>query len=67
MTFPLNLLDISLLFAVTSIILLVTSALLSPSYGKINVLISKKKLRNAAITFSLLFLITVFVRAASII
>jgi len=67
MMFPLGFWDISLLLAVTSIILLVTLGLLSPSYGKINVFISKKKLRNAALTFSLFFLITVFVRVASII
>jgi len=67
MTFPLGFWDISLLLAVTAIILLITSELLSPHYGKTNILINKKKLRNTAIIVSLLFLITVAVRIATII
>ena len=66
MTFPLTLWDISLLLAVTAITLLVTSELLSPYYGKINVKINKKRLRNAAMTFSILFLATVALRLANI-
>jgi hypothetical protein len=66
MTFPLTLWDISLLLAVTAITLLVTSELLSPYYGKINVKINKKRLRNTAMTFSILFLATVALRIANI-
>ena len=66
MTFPLTLWDISLLLAVTAITLLVTSELLSPYYGKINVKIDKKRLRNTAMTFSILFLATVALRIANI-
>jgi hypothetical protein len=67
MMFPLNLWDISLLLAITAIVLLITSELLSPYYGKINILINKKKLKNTAITVSTLFLITVAIRIADII
>ncbi len=66
MVFPLNLADISLLLAVESIILLVTSELLSPYYGAANLKINKKRLRNTAITMSAFFLITVTIRIASI-
>jgi hypothetical protein len=62
MIFPLNLWDISLLLAVTAIILLVTSELLSPHYGKVNILLNKKRLKNTAITMSILFLAMVVIR-----
>lgn len=66
MPFPINLSDISLLLAVESIVLLVTSELISPYYGAANLKISKKKLRNAAIAMSVLFLVAVAVRIAGI-
>jgi hypothetical protein len=66
-TFPLSFWDISLLLAITAIILLVTSELLSPYYGKTSLKINKKKLRNAAITTSILFLATVGIRIITII
>jgi hypothetical protein len=67
MTFPIGFWDISLLLAITAIILLITSELVSPHYGKTNILINKKKLKNTAITVSILFLITVAIRITSII
>jgi hypothetical protein len=67
MDFPLSFWDISLWLAVTAIILLVTSELISPYYGKKNLLINKKRLRNVALTVSTLFLITVAVRVVTII
>ena len=67
MTFPIGFWDISLLLAITAIILLITSELVSPHYGKTNILINKKKLKNTAITVSILFLITVAIRIISII
>ena len=67
MTFPLDTDDISLLFAVTALILLVTSELLSPYYGKINFRINRKRLRNVAILFSILFLATVVIKIAEIV
>jgi len=67
MNFPLSFWDISLWLAVTAIILLITSELISPYYGKTNLLINKKRLRNVALTVSTLFLITVAIRIATII
>jgi hypothetical protein len=67
MNFPLSFWDISLWLAVTSIILLITSELISPYYGKTNILINKRRLRNVAIIVSTLFLITVAIRIATII
>jgi len=57
----------SLLFAVTAIILLITSELLSPYYGRVNLKINRKRLRNSALLFSSLFLATVAMRIAAII
>jgi hypothetical protein len=67
MQFPVSFWDISLWLAVTAIILLITSELISPYYGKTNLLINKKRLRNVALTVSTLFLITVAIRIATII
>jgi hypothetical protein len=65
MGFPLSFWDISLWLAVTAIILLITSELVSPYYGKTNLLIKKKRLRNVAIIVSALFLIAVAIRIAT--
>jgi hypothetical protein len=62
MNFPLSFWDMSLLLAVTAIILLITSELISPYYGKTKLAINKKRLRNIALTFSTLFLATVAIR-----
>ena len=62
MHFPLSFWDISLWIAVIAIILLVTSELISPYYGRTNLFISKKRLQNVALIFSILFMITVAVR-----
>jgi hypothetical protein len=67
MIFPLSFWDISLWLAVTAIILLTTSELVSPYYGKTNILINKKRLKNAALTIGILFLITVAIRIYEII
>jgi len=67
MTFQLSFSDISLLLATTAIILLITSELLSPYYGKINIQINKKRLKNAALATSTLFLATVIIRIIAII
>jgi hypothetical protein len=67
MDFPLGFWDISLWLAATAIILLVTSELISPYYGKTNLIINKKRLRNAALSVSTLFMVTVAIRVISII
>jgi hypothetical protein len=66
-SFPLSFWDISLWLAITAVILLVTSELLSPFYGKTDIRISKKRLRSVAFVVSILFLATVAVRIISII
>jgi hypothetical protein len=67
MDFPLSFWDISLWLAVTAIVLLITSELISSYYGRTNILINKKRLRNVALTMGILFLITVAIRIYSII
>lgn len=67
MNFPLSFWDTSLWLAITAIILLITSELISPYYGKTNILINKKRLKNAALTIGVLFLITVAIRIYEII
>ena len=67
MQFPLSFWDISLWLAITSIILLATSELLSPYYGQTNIIIDRKKLRTAALTLGLLFMFTVLIRIYGII
>jgi len=62
MQFPLSFWDISLWLAITATILLITSEMLSPYYGKVNIYINKKRLKNAALAVSTLFLITVAIR-----
>jgi len=67
MQFPLTFWDISLWLAVTAIILLATSELISPHYGQTNVIIEKRRLRQAALILGILFMITVIVRIYGII
>jgi hypothetical protein len=67
MQIPLTFWDISLWLAVTAIILLITAELISPYYGQTNLLIDKKKLKNAALITAVLFLITVAIRIYGII
>jgi len=66
MMFPLNFWDFSLLTAITAIILLITSEMLSPYYGKVNIKINRKRLKNAAVTISIIFLATVAIRIVNI-
>jgi len=67
MSFPLSFWDISLWLAITAVILLITSELLSPYYGKTDIRISKKILRNVAFGVSILFLATIVIRIISIV
>ena len=67
MEFPLTFWDISLWLAVTAVILLITTELTSPRYGRINLYIERKRLRNITLVVSLLFLLTVAIRIYEII
>lgn len=67
MQFPLTFWDISLWLAVTAIILLATSELISPHYGQTNIIIEKRRLRQAALIIGILFMLTVVMRILGII
>ncbi len=67
MSFPLSFWDISLWLAITAIILLVTTEMLSPRYGKIAIRINRTRLRNVAFATSILFLVTVAIRIIGIV
>jgi hypothetical protein len=66
MNFPLGIWDISLLLAMCAVVLLVTSELLSPHYGRTGIKINRNKLKNTAIAFSILFLATVALKIVNI-
>ena len=59
MQFPLSFSDITLWLAITAIILLATSELISPYYGKTNLLIDKNRLRLAALGIGIVFIISI--------
>lgn len=59
---PIILSDASLLFIIGAIILLITAELLSPYYGHTHLIINKKRLRNAALFLSVIFLIIMAIR-----
>lgn len=64
MVFALSLWDISLWMAVTAIILLVTSELLTPYSDRFgDFVIDKTRLRMAALVLALAFMVTVVLRA----
>jgi hypothetical protein len=67
MSIPFTYYDISLWLAITSIILLATSELLSPNYGQTRLIIEKKHLKITAIILGVLFLSTVAIRIFEII
>ena len=66
MEFPLTVSDIGLWLAVTAIILLITSELISSSTGALgNVAIEKKRLRLVALILGMGFMATVVMRVFS--
>jgi hypothetical protein len=66
MMVPFNLSELTIFFAVIAIILLITSELISPYQRSINVVLNRKKLRKAAIVFSVLFLLAITMKIAEI-
>jgi hypothetical protein len=60
--FPLTFSDITLWLAITSIILLATSELISPYYGKTNLIIEKNRLRTVALTIGILFILMIVIQ-----
>jgi len=67
MAFPLGFWDLSLWAAITAIILLATSELLSPHYGRTRFMINRKRLRTVALVMALIFLASVAYRIYEII
>ena len=67
MLFPLSLVEISIWLAVTAIILLVTSELLTSYSGKTVILIKKRRLRTVALIVGFLFVFTVFIQIYQVI
>ena len=62
MRLPLSLADMTLWLGITAILLLITSEFISPYYGRIGILIEKRKLRQIASTFSALFLLSALIQ-----
>jgi hypothetical protein len=67
MQFPLGFWDFSLWTAAIAIILLITSELLSPYYGKTGIMINRRRLRLVALVVAFIFLGTVAFRIYQII
>lgn len=59
MQIPLSFSDITLWLAITAIILLATSELISPYYGRTNLLIDKRRLRLAALGVGIIFIVSI--------
>ena len=66
MIFPLDINELSVLFAVIAITLLITGELLSSSHSR-TTFIDRKRLRRGGIVFSAAFMATVSVRIMTII
>jgi len=62
MMFPPSFWGLSLWIAAIAFILLLTSELLSPYYGRTNIYIDKKRLRMVSLTFGVIFLFIVVIK-----
>ena len=67
MRFPLGFHELSLWLAISSILLLATSELLNPYYGRTGLLIEKGRLRRVALVLGVLCLSTVAITIYQII
>jgi uncharacterized protein involved in exopolysaccharide biosynthesis len=67
MQLPFDFWNVSLFFAVTGIILLITAQLASAYEGKATILVDQRKLRTAALVLGILFLTTVAIRIYGIV
>jgi len=56
MTFMISLWDIGLWLAVSSFLMIVTSELISPHYGRINTVIEFKRIRRLALSVGIAYL-----------
>jgi len=62
MRFPLSLADMTLWLGITTLLLLITSEFISPYYGKIGIVIEKRRLRQIAIILGALFLLDALIQ-----
>ena len=67
MQIPLDFYNVSLWFAVTGLVLLITAQLASAYDGNATILIDQRKLKNTAIVIGVLFLVTVAIRIYGIV
>ena len=67
MSFVLSLWDLGLWLAVSSILMLITSEVISPHYGRINMLLQFKRMRRVAIALGIAFLFISSLNIVSII
>jgi hypothetical protein len=65
MQLPLSFFDITLWLAITALILLVTAELISPYYGRLNLLIEKNRLRLASILVGIAFILSIILNLGS--
>lgn len=63
---PLIFSDLTILLAVGTMVLLITIELSSPYYGQTNLSLNRTKLRNAAYTTGVLFLVTAIMTVVQI-
>ena len=59
MWFPLSFSDITIWLAITALIMLATSELISSYFGKLDLIIDKRRLRLATLLVSITFIITI--------
>ena len=67
MQIPLDFWNISLWFATTATILLITAQLVAAYDGKATLLLDQKKLRTTAVVIGIFFLVTVAIRIYGIV
>lgn len=67
MTFSFSLWDLGLWSVVTAVVILVGSEVVSPYYGKVNILLDLRKLRIVGFSLGLFFIMIVSLRIATII
>lgn len=65
--FPFDFFNVTLFFAVTGIILLITAQLISAYEGNATILVDQRKLRTMALVIGILFLATVAIRIYGIV
>ncbi len=58
---------ISLLCALVAAVLLIVGEVISPDYGRVNILISRERIKQAGVLFSFFFLVAVCIRIVTLV